>query len=98
MTTKAFDRPLGKIIHIVNGEAITQPATPFVAKNARVYLKTSEEIGILGDPFGNVNQPYQPILLKKNLQLDLVGTDVIARIYKKRRKSRRRYRKSKRKK
>jgi rRNA processing protein Gar1 len=85
---------LGKILHIVNGEAITQPASPFTAKNSRVYLKTSEEIGILGDPFGNANQPYQPILLKKNLQSDLVGADVIARIYKKRRKSRRRYRKS----
>lgn len=80
MRKSQIDRPLGKILHIVDGEAITHPHTAFSAKNAKVVLDTLEEIGILGDPFGSTDRPFQPIILKNPDQNDIIGKLAYAQI------------------
>jgi len=95
MQQKQIDRPLGAILHIVNGEAITQPVTPFTGKNAIVVLENQKEIGRLGDPFGLTNHPYQPIILNNPDQEDIVGKQVYAQI---RKSSKKRYKNRQRKK
>jgi len=94
MKSKAYLRPLGEIIHILNGEAITHPLSPFIGKNSRVVLENEEEIGRLGDPFGLADRPYQPIILKNPKQKDLVGKIVFAKLIsnKKQYKKRKKYR------
>lgn len=81
-------RPLGKILHILGGEAITRPQNTFKGKNSRVTLANSTDIGKLGDPFGPASRPYQPISLKKDLELDLVGVEAFALVRKKQRRRR----------
>ncbi|MHA2248848.1 MAG: hypothetical protein ACXAD7_00735 [Candidatus Kariarchaeaceae archaeon] len=71
-------RPLGRILYIVDGEAITRPEKAFVGKNARVFLNTDEEIGVLNDPFGNTHQPYQAIKLKNPDDMFVLGKHAFA--------------------
>ncbi len=84
-------RPLGKILHIVDGEAITHPDTHFIGKNAKVFTENDTEIGVLGDPFGGVDKPYQLVKLHNVDQVDIIGKNVFAyprRPVRKRRRSR----------
>lgn len=64
---KPFQRPLGKVLHIVGNEAICQPLTSFKGRGWKVVID-DEVIGMLGDPFGNVERPYQPIILKPHVR------------------------------
>ncbi len=84
---KRVDRPLGKILHVVDGEAITRPNTPFRGPRSKVVLDTLEEIGILGEPFGPTSKPYQTIKLKNSNQQDIVGRLAFAQVIKAKRRS-----------
>ncbi len=88
-----YKRPIGEILHIVNNEAICFPLSAFKGKGWRVFVD-EEIIGTLGDPFGNVDRPYQPIILKKDINKEnLVGKEAFAQ--KKKKKKRRNYKKRK---
>jgi rRNA processing protein Gar1 len=84
-----MDRPLGKILHVVDGEAITRPNTPFRAPNSKVVLEDLTEIGILKEPFGPTSKPYQPIKLTIPNSSDIIGKLAFAQVVK--RKNRRRW-------
>ena len=86
---KRVDRPLGKILHIVQGEAITRPNTPFRGPRSKVVLDTLEEIGVLGEPFGPTSKPYQAIKLKDIGELDIVGRLAFAQVIKSKSRGRR---------
>ena len=85
---KRVDRPLGKILHTVDGEAIARPNTPFRGPRSKVVLDTLEEIGILGEPFGPTSKPYQAIKLNTKDQIDVVGRLAFAQVVKSGGKSR----------
>ena len=86
---KRVDRPLGKILHIVEGEAITRPDTPFRGPRSKVVLDTLEVIGVLGEPFGPSSKPYQAIKLNNKKELDIVGRLVFAQVIKSKNRGRR---------
>lgn len=79
---KRVDRPLGKILHIVEGEAITRPMTPFRAPNSKVVLEDLSEIGILSEPFGPTSKPYQAIKLKDPNNYEIIGKQAFVQIIK----------------
>lgn len=71
---------LGKILFIVQNEVITKPGKSFRGKGSKVYLD-NKKIGTLNDPFGNVLEPYQAILLDRDELEDptkLIGKQVVA--------------------
>ncbi|MHA2030532.1 MAG: H/ACA ribonucleoprotein complex subunit GAR1/NAF1 [Candidatus Hodarchaeales archaeon] len=86
---KRIDRPLGKILHIVEGDAITRPHTPFRAPNSKVVLEDLEEIGILKEPFGPTSKPYQPIKLSNPNKTDIIGKLAFAQVMKSKNRRRR---------
>lgn len=78
---KKIERPLGPVLHILRNEAITKPQTPFIGKGLTVIIKKEElhvKIGKLGDPFGSVHQPYQPIYLEDGIGEEIIGQEAIA--------------------
>ena len=78
---KKIERPLGPVLHIIRNEAITKPQTPFIGKGLTVIIKRDDlhvKIGKLGNPFGSVHQPYQPIFLKDGIGEEIIGEDAIA--------------------
>ncbi|OLS29048.1 MAG: hypothetical protein HeimC2_02430 [Candidatus Heimdallarchaeota archaeon LC_2] len=86
---KRIDRPLGKILHIIQGEAITRPNTPFRGPRSKVVLDTLEEIGVLGEPFGPTSKPFQAIKLKNADQFEIIGRLAFAQVIKSKRRGRR---------
>lgn len=86
MANKDYKRPIGKILHILNNEAICFPQTGFKGKGWKVFVD-EQYIGKLGDPFGAVERPYQPILLNKNIDGEkFVGKEAFAEKGKKKKK------------
>jgi rRNA processing protein Gar1 len=78
---KKIERPLGPVLHIIRNEAITKPLTPFIGKGLTVIIKKEDlhvKIGKLGDPFGSVIQPYQPIFLMDGVGEEIIGEEAIA--------------------
>ena len=55
------DRPLGPVLHIINGEAIVRPNQVFIAKGAKVSTLDNKIIGVLDNPIGP--KMYHPMLL-----------------------------------
>ena len=82
----------------MENEAIAHPETPFKGKGMVAIIKNDEgittKIGVLGDPFGNVDTPFQPIILDK--KSDLIGQNAFAvpRARKKKRQHKKRKNKS----
>ena len=64
---KTFHRPLGEVLHTIGKEAICKPITGFKGRGWRVMID-DEIVGELGDPFGNIDHPYQPIILKPHVR------------------------------
>ncbi len=78
---KKIERPLGPVLHIIRNEAVTKPQTPFIGKGLTVIIKKEDihvKIGKLGDPFGSVHQPYQPIFLEEGIGEEIIGEEAIA--------------------
>lgn len=88
---KGFNRPMGEILHIVEGEAITRPISPFRAPKIKVILENSEEIGVLKEPFGPTSRPYQAIKLHNPENNEIIGKVVFAQLVNKRKSKRKRY-------
>lgn len=74
------DYPLGKILHIIDNEAICRPDNAFIAKGARVLMLDQRRIGVLGDPFGPADHPYQAIILEKNVGDEIIGKLALAQL------------------
>lgn len=90
MSKSEYKRPIGEILHIVNNEAICFPLSSFKGRGWKVIVD-DEIIGTLGDPFGNVDRPYQPVILKSTVEKEnLIGKEAFAQ--KKKKKKRRNYR------
>ena len=88
---KGFNRPMGEILHIINGEAITRPLSPFRSPRSKVILENAEEIGILREPFGPTSRPYQAIKLHNPNNTEVIGKSVFAALVNKRKSNRRRH-------
>lgn len=93
--SKGFNRPMGKILHIVDGEAITKPLSPFRSPRTKVILENSEEIGILKEPFGPTSRPFQAIKLHNPKNTEIIGKSVFAILVNKRKGQRKRHYRSK---
>lgn len=93
--SKGFNRPMGEILHIVDGEGITRPLSPFRSPRTKVILENDEEIGTLREPFGPTDRPYQAIKLHNPNNTDLIGKSVFAQLVNKRKKGGKRHYRSK---
>ena len=92
--TKEKKRPLGKVLHIFNSQAICKPDRAFKGRGWNVFID-EKRIGKLGDPFGGIDHPYQPVILVKNIQEEeIVGKEVYA-IPKSRNRNKKKYYKKK---
>ncbi|MCE7737491.1 MAG: hypothetical protein GPJ54_21555 [Candidatus Heimdallarchaeota archaeon] len=89
--SKGFNRPMGEILHIVDGEAITHPLSAFRSPRTKVILENSEEIGILREPFGPTSRPFQAIKLHNPNNKEIVGKSVYAALVSKRKGNRKRH-------
>lgn len=82
---------MGEILHIIDGEAITRPLSPFRSPRTKVILENSEEIGILREPFGPTSRPYQAIKLHNPSNTEVIGKPVLAALVNQRKGKHKRY-------
>ncbi|MDH5402957.1 MAG: hypothetical protein OEY49_10740 [Candidatus Heimdallarchaeota archaeon] len=86
---RIIEKDLGKILHIIEGEAITRPNKHIRAPRSIVITEDRREIGRLGEPFGPVERPYQAIRLRQTTDETIIGLNAIVLISKKSNKTRR---------
>lgn len=78
-STKNLSKILGKVIHIVNDEAIVHPPLN-MPKSGNIAILDDRVIGTVRHPIGRVEDPYIPIVLNqlgRKLQNTIVGQVVL---------------------